>query len=228
MREVLPQADWIAFIDDDEIPEPGWLDELLRVGAEHGADVVAGPVEPEFEEQPPAWVLEGRFLARPRRETGTPLDRAGTGNVVVRTTVLRSGDAWFDEAMAMTGGSDILFFRRLHRQGCRIVWADQAVVRERVPATRATTSWICRRAFRYGCSTTRIELVLGPAAWAVPRVMILAGYKVLKGVLFALPAAGLRGRAGWVKYLRLVCYGVGMLYGLLGGRYKAYQTVDGG
>ncbi|HEY7768427.1 glycosyltransferase, partial [Longimicrobium sp.] len=39
-------AEMMAFIDDDEVPQPGWLDELLRVQAQHDADVVAGPVLP--------------------------------------------------------------------------------------------------------------------------------------------------------------------------------------
>ena len=33
-------SDWIAFVDDDEVPEPGWLDALLRTQRATGADVV--------------------------------------------------------------------------------------------------------------------------------------------------------------------------------------------
>src|SRR5262249_22718479 len=38
----LERAEFVAFIDDDEVPSPQWLDELLRVQAETGADAVAG------------------------------------------------------------------------------------------------------------------------------------------------------------------------------------------
>src|SRR5262249_45375236 len=66
-------ADWIAFVDDDELPEERWLDVLLRVQRETGADVVTGPVLPRFERAPARWIVEGGFLATPRWPTGTPL-----------------------------------------------------------------------------------------------------------------------------------------------------------
>ena len=43
-------APWIAFIDDDEWPEPSWWRRLVEVQARTGADVVLGPSEPVFEE----------------------------------------------------------------------------------------------------------------------------------------------------------------------------------
>ena len=36
------RADFVAFVDDDEIPAPEWLDELLHVQRSYDADVVAG------------------------------------------------------------------------------------------------------------------------------------------------------------------------------------------
>src|SRR5688572_25889851 len=39
-------GDYIAFIDDDELPTSTWLLTLLRACIEHGADGVLGPVRP--------------------------------------------------------------------------------------------------------------------------------------------------------------------------------------
>ena len=39
-----PGARFVAMLDDDEWPSPQWLDQLLRVQAESGADVVEGSV----------------------------------------------------------------------------------------------------------------------------------------------------------------------------------------
>jgi glycosyltransferase involved in cell wall biosynthesis len=45
---VPPDAACIASIDDDEVPVPGWLDELLYVRRTYRAAIVQGPVRPHF------------------------------------------------------------------------------------------------------------------------------------------------------------------------------------
>ena len=83
------------------------------------------------------WVEEGGFFESPRHTTGARIDYAFTHNVLVRTAALAGMDTLFDERMALTGGSDAEFFRRFARTGHRIVWADEALVFEWVPATRS-------------------------------------------------------------------------------------------
>jgi len=90
-------ADWahdIAFIDDDEEPDPSWLDELLTVREACQADVVTGPVLPRFDADAPRWITQGRFFRGRRRPTGTALDVAMTNNVLARTEVFRRVAAW--------------------------------------------------------------------------------------------------------------------------------------
>ena len=227
MRQALPDAEWIAFIDDDEVPRPDWLDQLLHAAEEYEADVVAGPVEPRFESEAPEWVVKGAFFARTVRPSGRWLDRSATGNVAFRAEILKKLNPWFDEGMALTGGTDILFFRRVHRAGFRIVRAHDAVVTETVPESRMNAGWIWRRAFRYGAATTRIELSLRGILVGVPLVMVLGAYKAAKGAVFVLPSACIRGKVGWVKHIRLLCAGVGMFYGLVGGGYEEYRMVHG-
>ena len=43
------EVDFIAFIDDDEIAESCWLDELLFVQSLYSVDIVKGPVIPRFD-----------------------------------------------------------------------------------------------------------------------------------------------------------------------------------
>ena len=68
-------AEFFAMIDDDEVPEPDWLEQLLRAQARADADVVRGAVVPVFPDGAPAWIRDGDFFGWPkqRRRAGTAL-----------------------------------------------------------------------------------------------------------------------------------------------------------
>ena len=108
---VPPDTDFVAFIDDDEVPETSWLDELLTAQSKYDADVVSGPVLPYFPSETVAtWVVKGRFFERPRYPTGYLRKTAATNNVLVCGEIFRSMDKLFDERFALTGGEDGHFF----------------------------------------------------------------------------------------------------------------------
>ena len=213
---------FVVFIDDDEVPEPYWLDELLSVQQQYDADVVAGPVLPKFADGAPSWVVGGGFFERPRMRTGTPLRFAGTGNVLIRRSVLARTGIRFDDRFALSGGSDTHFFLRLHQAGCRMVWADEAVVHEWVPASRANLKWICRRAFRLGATMSRCELYTRPSARLV-LVRIAKGLGQIAWGFAALPTGLVWGRKSYVRALQRVSRGVGSLSGLIGFHYQEYR-----
>jgi succinoglycan biosynthesis protein ExoM len=222
----LDHAEFLAFVDDDEIPDAGWLAELLRVQRARGADAVAGPCLPLFEEGAPDWVTRGRFFEHPRHTTGARIDYAFTHNVLVGTAAVAGMPALFDERLALAGGSDVEFFERFAESGRRIVWADAAVVHEWIPASRARLSWLLRRAFRVGCSQTRVERWRRPRRRSDAWLLANACWCLVKaGGLLALSA--LRGRAATVRALRLAWSGAGRLFALAGGSYEEYRTLHG-
>jgi succinoglycan biosynthesis protein ExoM len=219
-------ADFLVFVDDDEVPEPGWIEELLRVQRATGADVVAGPALPYFDGAVPDWVVKSKFFERARFATGTAVAPAfvATNNVLVRRGVLEEvaqGGQVFDERYAMSGGSDTNLFMRVHRAGHRMVWADGAVARDRIPASRARVSWILQRAYRFGNTLALCERDLDPSARTWLARIVKGGGHVVQGLLL-LPLAVL-GRHALVGALRRVCRGAGMLSGTLGLRYQEYR-----
>ena len=222
----LGRADFLAFIDDDEVPSPLWLAELLRVQAATGADAVTGPCLPLLEEPVARWVERGAFFARPRHATGARLGQAFTHNVLVRTRALAGLDSLFDERMALSGGSDVELFRRLAALGHTIVWADEALVFEWVPRSRANARWILDRAFRVGTSSAFVDRHRREHPVGAARLLAHGGWCIAKAATL-LPLGVLRGRAGAVGALRLAAFGAGRLSGLAGFRREEYRVVHG-
>lgn len=219
-------GDLVAFLDDDEVAEEGWLCTLLRALDRYGADVVTGPVLTEFEREPPEWVVRGGFFDRMRSPTGTARDRAATGNVLLRASVLRETGLRFDERLGLVGGEDQHFFRRLSAQGGTIVWCDEAVVREFVPSSRVNLRWILKRAFRYGSTTTFTDVRLEGRTRAAVRALAVGGYRVLKGSVL-LVLTPVRGRHHGAACLRHIAYGLGHIAGLAGIRPREYKVTHG-
>jgi GT2 family glycosyltransferase len=215
------RADWVAFIDDDEAPQAGWLKAMIAAQELYGADVVAGPVVSEFEQSPPAWVLRGKFFDRPRYQTGRVLNRAFTNNALVRMELVRGSGVRFDARFGTTGGEDVKFFRELAARGARIVWADDAVVTEFVPADRVSAEWLVQRMYRIGTVTS----VLARDAHDGPVTTVLQSAKAAVWTLIGLlhvvcSAAG--GMAMRVRGRRCMAYGRGLLAGLAGRSVAGY------
>lgn len=226
LASVESTADWIAFIDDDEAPAPGWLAELIRIQRQYDADVVTGPVYPRFEAGAPAWIEQGRFFDGPRHETGRRLDRSATNNVLIRASIIRGMPRRFDERFGLTGGEDVHFFRRLNLAGYKIVWAASAVVHESVPASRANAWWLIQRHFRAGNSLTAIDADLFPGIHT-PALSLAKGLTWIGIGAILMPGGLVAGRANLVKALRLIAFGVGRLAGLAGVRYEEYRKTHG-
>lgn len=222
LEEVGEAADWVAMIDDDEWPPAGWLTSLLAAAERYDADVVTGSVVPVFPEAVPPWATRGRFFEQPRYPSGTERHVAYTNNVLFRREILDGLDAWFDESLRFTGGSDADFFRRAALAGYRIVWCDEAAVFEEIPRERATIGWIARREFRLGTGGGDFQRRHSePVHRSVGRtVKYLA-----RGALFPLRMA-LRlhwGRGALAQAAADLGRSVGFVAGLLGYRYDEYR-----
>jgi succinoglycan biosynthesis protein ExoM len=214
-------TDFIAFLDDDEVPTPVWLEELISVQDRFHADVVAGPVVPRFEPCAAEWIKTSGLFERPSFPTGQPLDMCSTANVLIRREVFFTVPS-FDPHFGLSGGEDTHFFLRVRKAGHSVVWSQEAVVLESVPAERARFSWIVRRGYQGGNSWSMCELSLeGGLRVRVLRFLKASAY-IVKGVAGAFPRLFL-GKAALARSLRTVSVGVGMLTGLTGFKFLAYQ-----
>jgi len=239
LDHVPPESDFFAMIDDDEVPEPDWLDELLRAQAASGADVVQGAVVPRFPEAAPAWMREGSFFGWPNQRLvekseapvdGQALGSAATNNVLVRCAAVRKLDLRFDTRVGLRGWDDALFFRALARGGARIVYAARARVVEIVPPERATLRYLLRVEYRQGNKKLPIKLLFRePSAGERARLRArtaLRGAAALGSGAWWIARASLAGaqrpRRFAIGALR-VASGAGMLASVFGARYEHYR-----
>lgn len=215
-------TDFVAFVDDDEVPDIFWLDELLSVQQSYDADVVTGPALPHFIGEVPDWILKGKFFEPIRYPTGRLLNLSATYNALVRSEVFSKLGEPFDVRYGLTGGEDTLFFRRVHRAGYKMVWADDALVYEWVPESRANLRWILRRAYHRANAFISVELNFRPLALVAPVRAATASVRIIQGLLLIILSLAL-GRHVFVKGLQYVSRGVGLLAGLTGIRYEEYR-----
>jgi succinoglycan biosynthesis protein ExoM len=222
----LAGGDWLAFIDDDERAPPPWLKQLVEAAARDAADGVLGPVDPIVPLSAPAWIRRGRFYDFPRMATGAviPPNRLRFGNVLVKGSWLRGAEEPFDPALGLTGGEDGDLLSRLVQRGARLVWCDEAIVREPVEPSRLSLRWLLRRALSGGQDFARHSLAgrYGSMSTA-KRVRFF-----LRALAQALAAAGLAlvvwplGRHHAARWLTTLSANVGKLSVFWGWRYREY------
>ena len=166
----------IAFVDDDEAPEPAWLAEHVACLARTGADASFGPKYPVWEEAAPAWDPHGYFYTvdfgmaadaeiRPL-DWWPPRGRGlGTGNSMLVRDRCLVGDAPFDEVFGRSGGEDTRLFLGLAQQGARYVWCPTARVHEFNETARTTPRYMSGRLRRSALHSATVRRAISRRPW---------------------------------------------------------------
>jgi glycosyltransferase involved in cell wall biosynthesis len=85
------QADFVAFIDDDDLPEPDWLFHLMEKQKETKADIVHGIFPPAVNPDWPDWLRKSPLFDMPKEKARTKYGAprgVGTGNVLLSKRIL--------------------------------------------------------------------------------------------------------------------------------------------
>jgi succinoglycan biosynthesis protein ExoM len=216
----------LAFIDDDERPMTGWLDALVTTWTATGAAAVSGRILAEYAGELDPWIRAGDFFVRRSLPTGTGIDVAATGNLLLDLEQIRRFGVRFSSALGLGGGEDTLFSRTLARAGGRMVWCDESVAVDRVPLSRMTRSWVLTRAWSHGNAAVLTELRLADGPGGRPAVRLRG---MARGLL---RVAGGAARWAWgalvrsdrhrARGLRALCRGAGMVGAACGVVFQEY------
>jgi glucosyl-dolichyl phosphate glucuronosyltransferase len=152
-------APLIAFLDDDAIASPSWLDKLVSAFAQFGdrAHVVGGRVDPIWGAPRPGWLSDDLLGFISVVDWGGITRLAGKGewvagtNIAFRVDALRNAGG-FSTHLGRTGGGQSLLsndesdvIARMGTRGGRLIYMPDAVVEHLVPAERLTQTWFRRR-----------------------------------------------------------------------------------
>jgi len=156
---------YVIFLDDDEVPCPGWLDAWLTQ-ADGITDMAFGRIVPRLLGPCPPELAAQTHQAYSREmpgPTGTDISAkwayVGTGNAMFHKRRCFPADAPFDLRFNARGGEDVWLIRSLQRRGQILRWNREALVEELVPESRMTLEFAKARKFNQG--QTRCILMYG-------------------------------------------------------------------
>ncbi len=232
-------AEWLAFIDDDQTAWPSWLERHLQVASRDKADVVQARVIVTYPEPAPFWCIprapdlvddspDGPLESR-RRNT------VATNGVMMSTRLIRADGMGlrFNERLALSGGEDGEFFENAGRHGAALVSSRMPVVTEESHPARSSYLRYSLRGFSYGGSfVTRYRLQYGLWA-AVKRYSGVSAVRALRGVGQLLispvfvPLAMNRFKFTALEGGRNIFFAAGTIGGLFSLQYEWYRQIDG-
>lgn len=232
-RAIAEAADFdlLSFIDDDEIPRSGWLEALVATWiATDRPAAVMGRVVSVLDDDVDPWVTASGAFHRPQLPTGTEIDVAATGNLLLDLEQVRSSGVRFDRRIGLGGGSDTLFSMSLKRAGARLVWCNESVTEDTVERERQTREWVRQRAYSHGNIAILVQLHLAENRAQRTRIRF-------RGVVGGAARYSLGSmRSGWgvitrstrhrARGRRFVQRGAGMIAASAGQAYAAYARTQ--
>ena len=166
-------GDVIVFLDDDAIPERGWLEALTEPFADSRVAAVGGSATPSWPKHRPTWFPSEFDWVVGCSYVGLPVLRAPVRNVMgcnmaFRRDVFASG-LRFSPMVGRTGANtygceetELCIQVRRRWPEAHIVLEPRSVVHHRVPSSRCSWSYFARRCYAEGRSKALVSSLVGP------------------------------------------------------------------
>ena len=223
--------DWVALIDDDEVPRQDWLQQHMAAVSSFNAQVSYGAILKKYEVDPPSWWPKDAPSTAP---AGTLVRRASTANVLFSSDLIAKdkGALYFDHDLA-NGYEDLDFFERAVSLGYKMVWAPDAVVTETVPASRIQpdrlVAMVKSQANAHArVGVKRMGLLRAFFKFGSKGLRRIVGGSILSSLFYILRKAGFSSAEHHYFRARLrLARGLGNFTGLAARSGGYYDTIDG-
>jgi hypothetical protein len=174
-----------VFTDDDAIPRPDWLVELVA-GVERWpeATMYGGRIDPVWPAAGAVPRLSDERMGGAFTMTCWPMEegpltwaRVWGPNMAIRPRVFHEG-VRFNASVGPAGpdfvmGGEVDLTKRLAEAGHTAVFLPRAVVDHQVRPEQLTEPWLARRFYRLGCGVARLHGVpRAPRVFGVPRFVL--------------------------------------------------------
>jgi len=167
------RAQVVAFLDDDAVASPAWLESMLGHFGDPRVVGVGGHVDPLWECRQPRWFPPEFGWAvgvsyRGMPQAASPVRNVWSGNMVIRRDVfdaIGGFRAGFGKVGGRSSPEDTDLCMRASAAFDRGVWIYEPNGRawHRVPASRATPGFFLRRCFREGRGKAALAALNGTA-----------------------------------------------------------------
>ncbi|PGY12666.1 glycosyltransferase [Bacillus sp. AFS031507] len=218
--------DYIAFLDDDEIVyKSDWLSKLLETSIKYTSQIVTGPILPLYHSEVKEYIKKTNYFTPPRYKHGEKLAHTGTGNTLIKLSILNDMKTVFSDDFNLSGGEDTYLFINLVSKGYTITWCDEAEVQEFIPLERAKISYIFKRSFYSSVNYIKIEFAtnnLNKKKKLLFR-LLKGSLKIIKGLCLSTLFI-FAGIHKFIQGLSIIGNGLGDIAGIFGVKSKLYKS----
>lgn len=171
----LARSALIAFLDDDAVAEPDWLERLSLLCQNAHVLGAGGAAEPLWSSNRPAWFPEEFLWVVGCRYRGLPQMLAVVRNpyggcMCFRREIFETVGGFRNGlghiGSRPLGGEETELCIRIQQRwpARRFLYDPQAIIHHHVPARRAGWRYFCARCYAEGCSKALITRYIGPKA----------------------------------------------------------------
>jgi len=158
---------YVAYLDDDAIASPDWLENILKVFAKTDSGAIGGRVLPIWESARPSWLADNMLSSLSLLDSKEKMNCSNDSllfgvNIAFQTKLLKDIGG-FDTSLGrvgdkLVGDEETLVQRKLLDLGYSCLYHPDLCVYHHVSPERLNKNWFIKRSFWGGVSSAAVDV----------------------------------------------------------------------